>query len=746
MAVGVWALGPSLPAEKEHSKAWESLHAEVVRGGGDVVLLGNSTSHSDIERVTVAKALGVPTLTNPLLPGSGAAGFLAVLEGQIAAENIHPRLVLVYGTLETLLGWRSPPGHVAQAIDELIASGDTRVGRRVFGVGRGGVRSRFTANWSGTQSELVNGLRDRAVGAVFRGGDGESLAERGASVAEPALEALFGDQAELRTGAGARILPVQEASGDLSFSTTVPAVESLVPDLVAVAHGLGARIVFIRGPDAPTRKPTPVLAAQAEPLRQLLDALGAGYADVSDAGVSPSNYHDAVHMNAENRSIVTAAVVDELARLDPLGAETMAASRRPVRLTGLRRIGEPPSRPIVLVPAGECRWSGPLAEAAVANPALVAAGVGTVSPLLLRVGDGSVPLGGAPLPAGCALGAQFRAGRLTVSAPADAAPGDFWLDVEASEAAGWVFPETALELELDLQGATTLRVALRAFGAATVSARVGDTEIQLVSRGDLRDGVVELAPGAVRVTVRSTGGYALVEAVEAGRDGRSRTLLGGFDDRVALRHAWPGDPVPWPTPAARREGEVDVYDLPALAVVADDVLTASGLTGCSLLDVSVAGQKLLHRQAARRDATGGSVNFEGGILRVPAGLGPVTLALRGPRRCDPVTWLYPGETRTGRSGLVDLGSLRSGASALEFVAERWGGEPGVLTVQLGTEREGFVTAEVPVESLDGTPVRVPLPVPRVGVIRHAQLTFINGSASFVAVRSAALTDPTAATP
>lgn len=755
LVVGAWALGPSQPVEKEHSKAWESLHAEVVRGGGDVVLLGNSTSHSDLERVAIARALGVTTVTNPLLPGSGAAGWLAVLEGQIAAMDVHPRLVLVYGSLETILGWRSPPGKVAQTIDELVAAGNTRVARRVFGSGRDSPFARFSARWSGTQSQLVTGLRDRAVGAVFAGGAGDTLAARGAAVAAPALDALFGDAAKLRSGAVTHAIPVVEQATDLSFSTTVPAAESLVPDLVAVAHGLGARVVFIRGPDAPTRRPTPELAAQAEPLRGLIDALGAGYADVSDAGVSPANYHDTIHMNAENRAVLSEAVVDELTRLNPLGAPTMPPSLRPLRLVAARRIGEPPALSLTLAPAGECRWSGGLAEAPIANPALVATGQGSRSPLRVRLGGLEVPITGAPLPEGCALGAQLRAGRLTVSAPPSSTSGDLALVLDPSfpqgagtpDEAWWVFPGTSLEVDLDLQSAATLRVSFRSFGAAQGSVRVGELEVPLVSRGDLHDGAVEV-PGAgpLRIRVSATGGYARLEALVAAREGRSRVLLGGFAERVALRHAWPGDPVPLPTPAPRREGALDLYDLPELAAVSDDVFTDGGLPGCSVLDVRAGGEPLLHRNKAYQEARGARVSFQAGILRVPAAVGPVTLELRDGRGCDPLTWLYPGETRVGRTALLDLASLRSGASELELIAERWGEASGTLELRLGTAKETFLTTEFPLDTLTGEAIRVPLPERRVGLIRNAQLTFTNRSAGFVAVRSAAMVDPTAATP
>lgn len=747
------------PAPPAADDALARVTRELEKNGADVLLLGNSTSHSDLDRRRLAEVLDVPRVSNPFVAGSAAAAWLAVLETRIVAAGLKPRLVIVFGTLETHLGWL-PTGVRLDRLESVVGDEASIVSNRVLGRGERGVMDRALAARGGIHTALVDGLRDRALGLVF-GGEGDTLAARGASRAAPALQSLFGEKAQLRAGGGARVLPVAEGEAGGAFASTKPVFESLVPDLVATAHRAGARIVFVRGPDGPGREPTPELEAEAEPLRRLLDRLGAGYADLSYLRMPPSAYRDSVHLNSVGQEAVTEALEAELDRLHPLAPEPMPPSRPPVLALDVHRMGSP-QLPTLNAEReeGACRWSAVIPELApISDAALIARGLGPVSPILVRLGELRVAPHTTPahLPEGCEAAAHLRSSTLLFSADdSDRVPADFGLELDATlplnpgtdEETWWVYPDTTVRFSVAAAGPVRVHAALRALGDAQVDVSVAGERLPLEAEDERRDGTMELEgrtePWLIDVTSR--GGYALIEALDVGEAGRERALAGSFAARVGLWLGWRGEAVAVPTAAPRIEGAGRVLDTPSLAAIGDEPLTARGLGRCSPVQVREAGALLDHalRPRAATATERGRMRFTGAQAELAAGEGPVDVTLAAARKCESASWVYPGEARERATTGVRLGRLRSGAGALELVATAFGGGAAPLRVTLSTPKETLLQADVSISTLIGEPVLLPLSRRVVGRLGSVTLRVENTSAEgFVLVQSAAMFDDTA---
>ncbi|GDX81654.1 hypothetical protein LBMAG42_34650 [Deltaproteobacteria bacterium] len=756
LLVVVYAGQPAAPAEDD---ALARVRAELDRNGADIVLLGNSTSHSDLDRRRVAEALDVPRISNPAVAGSAAAAWLAVLERRIVGEGLTPRLVMVFGTLETHLGWL-PSGVRLDRLESVVGDDASIVSERVLGRGKRGVWERALAARGGIHSSLVDGLRNRTLGLVL-GGEGDTLAAKGASRAAPALQSLFGETAHLRTTGAARVLPVAEREAAGAFASTKPVNESLVPHLVAVAHGAGARIVFVRGPDGPGREPGPTLEAEAEPLRLLLDRLGAGYADLSYLRLPPSVYRDSVHLNSVGQEAVTDALEAELDRLHPLAPEPMPRSRPPVLALDARRVGAATLPTLSAERSeGSCRWSAAIPELApVSDAALLARGLGPVSPLLLRVGDQRTPPHTSPahFPEDCGVAAYLRAANLLFSADTpDRTAADFELELDPAlpqnpgtdEETWWVYPDTTVRFSVAASGPVRVRAALRALGDSQVAVSVDGRPMPLDAVDERRDGAlsVEGRTEPWLIEVSSRGGYAVIESLDVGEPGRERALAGSYAARVGLWLGWRGQPVAVAAGAPRLENDRRVVETPSLASVGDERLAERGIQRCSVLEVRQGGQLLDHalRPRAATATERGRARFAGPIVELPLGEGAVELALSGARKCESASWVYPGEAQERATTGVRLGRLRSGASALELVATAFGGGSSMLRVTLSTPKETLLEAEVPLAALAGEPVLLPMARRVVGRLGSVTLRVENTSAEgFVLVQSAAMFDDTA---
>lgn len=709
-----------------------------LREPSDVVLLGNSMSHSDLDLRRISATLGVKRIANPLVAGSGAPAWLAVLEARVFGEGQLPRLVLVYGTLDAMLAGKPASALGMERLDDVLGGFDGIVNRRVLDrspglLGRlGPARSRF-------HTALLDGVRDGAAGLIF-GGEGEGLLERGASVSGPALDALFGEKAKLRGGKTVRVVPVQEADAGVRFAEALDVTRSVIPDLIRVAHEGGARIVFVRGPDRPNQPAGWALEAQAAALVELSNRFGAGFVDLSHVPSPAGNFRDNVHMNGLGRTALMEALLPELERLDPLGEGPMPPAPAPVASVGVRREGAPaaPSLPeAARVPGSPCRWrvdSGSFEALSPGN--LAAAGLGARSPLSLVVGGEPRALATRQVDPedACSPYAAVSEKGLTFSAPQGLGPADFVLQLSpdfplvprVGEEVWWVYPGTRVLLDVGGAGELGVELSGRRLGAGAAALRVGDQRVEIPAAEGLF--TVKL-PAAARgdqweIEVASAGAFVVIEELVAEEAGRRRVLLGGFDPMVSAVPRWrlPARPL-------ALLGEDGAYTHPLLASLGGEVLGPLGLGSCVPVRVTVGGERA-EASSPERLAGGDRARFTIRDGRLWANRpGEVVAELAEGRTCAGGAWLYPGETATSRLTAA-WSRLRVGAAELSLDLRAAGlGPDDRVHVTIADNRGALLDEDLDPERLAAGPIVVPFASPFTAPVGPLTLTLDNPTAT-----------------
>ncbi len=718
----------------------------------DVVVLGNSTSRTDLDYAELARTLGVRRVSGTSVAGSGGPTWLAVLEARVFQAGHHPRLILVYAPLDQMLAAAPTSGPGLERLEDVLAGSEGRAAQRVF-QGRRGLSGRLASERTRLHSALLEGVRDAAVGLVF-GGTGDSLLARGDSIAVPAMESLFGGGAALRVAGAARVMPVQET--DTSTDAGATAAQSVMPDLIRVAHENGARIVIIRGPDRPGA--IPGRAAQAEGLRllALANRVGAGFVDLSYVPAPPSVFRDNMHMNAFGRAALMEALVAELERLDPLGPDPMPSAITRPHPVGVRREGTPrvpAMNPPILSRGSTCRWLVSLDGLAALSPAsLAAAGLGAGgSPLMLRVGDDRRSLAS---PAqdkldACAPVTSVQARGLVFTAPEGATPDQFSFELSedfplvgvAGEETWWVYPGTHAVVEVSGGGASSVTVAGRRIGDGPAGVSVGGQHVDIPQDQELFTVTLPEVEHAETwsIEVESEGPFVALEAISVTEAGHSRDLLGGFDAVLSAPLRWALQGVP--LEVEPRDGG---YANPTFNQVDQASLIAAGVPTCSPYEVTVGGAPLGgYAGLVPPPSAGARFSVHDGLLRVNRE-GEVRVSLRGMPTCAGGAWLYPGQA--GTSTLRAAWSrMRVGATEVVADLRAIGLRPDdTVHMRLSDSRRVLVDQTVDAATLEAGPVTVPLDPPFTGPVGRLSLMMENASPSgFVFVRPLVFRDPTA---
>lgn len=718
----------------------------------DVVVLGNSTSRTDLDYAELARTLGVPRVAGTSVAGSGGPTWLAVLDARVFQAGHHPRLILVYAPLEQMLASAPTAGPGLERLEDVLGGSEGIAAQRGFQP-RSGVYGRLASHRARLHAALLEGVRDAAVGLAF-GGTGDSLLARGASVAGPAMESLFGGGAALRVAGAARVMPVQET--DASTGAGATAAQSVMPDLIRLAHENGSRIVIIRGPDRPGDIPGRATQAEGVALLALANRVGAGFVDLSYVPAPPSVFRDNMHMNAIGRAALMEALVAELERLDPLGPDPMPPAITRPHPVGVRREGTPriPSMNQPILSRGStCRWLVSLDGLAALTPAsLAAAGLGAGrSPLTLRVGDERRSLAS---PAqdkrdGCAPLASVQARGLVFTAPEGATPDQFAFELSedfplvgvAGEETWWVYPGTHAVVEVSGGGASSVSVAGRRIGDGPAGVSVGGQHVDIPEGEALFTVTLPEVEHAETwsIEVESEGPFVALEAVSVTEGGRSRDLLGGFDAVLDAPLRWALGAVP--LEVEPRDGG---YTNPMFERVDQASLIAAGVPTCSPYDVTVGGAVLGgYAGIVPPPGAGPRFSVHDGLLRVNRE-GEVRVALRGVPTCAGGAWLYPGQT--GTSTLRAAWSrMRVGATAVVADLRAIDLRPDdTVHMRLSDSRRVLVDQTVDAATLEAGPVTVPLDPPFTGPVGRLSLVIENASPSgFVFVRPLVFRDPTA---
>jgi hypothetical protein len=662
-----------------------------------IVIVGNSKSASDIDRAALAKGLGYEqAVANVRVGGSSAPAWYAMLEQRVFGGGYTPELVVVYGQLAAMLRVEADSAAERKGMEGQLSTPSAVLDAKVLGRGAGPF-GRFAAsarrNASAAHDALLAGVRDAAVGALLAPPGGDGLLAAGRSVSEPALEATFGRTARFRAGGEARVVPVAETRVSHAMTASEGAPEdSLVPDLITLAEAHGARVLFVRAPLPMSSRYMDTLAPELEKgVFDLMNRRGVSYIDLQDVPLPADAWNDHLHLSGSGRRAATDALVAAMAAANIL--EGGVAPARPVLLpTAVLRVGAPPALPPLTFapsPNRACGFQAPLPDLAfLSNDALLAAGFGRSSPLVLADAAGPLTPGSLDRALGdtCAGAWQHRRFGAFVAPRAAAAEG---LTLGLAEPTSvvtdakrgpvwWVYPGTATEWRYDAppgEATVEVEVTARAVHGGGARLRVAGVEVPLEPRGRVLH--------ATATVPAPTGAWALAVAADADTwlvvdelvlDGQR--LLGAPPVSLAplIRAAVaPPDPPTVPAATVGTRDALTTLDVPDYAHLADDVLRARLDYPCSPLqlaaerapDVWVKDAHLLATMLANGRPgyghLGGTLLLSAPGDRMPEG--PYRLRLDPRRKCGTSRWVYPGDTLTW-DVVASTDRLRLGADRL----------------------------------------------------------------------------------
>ncbi len=783
-------LGPALVlgaalALLSHREPWvpsEAVRAydRILEHGADIVAVGNSKVHTDLDETLLARGLGADPHGVARLRQCGAKGpsLYAMLKYRVVDAGYRPRLLLVFTHLKPMLETGADSAYDLAQLTRHFAEPDGVLAHKTLGGSPWltHVRERRTR----FHDRLMTGLRYAAAGAVL-GGAGAAEARE---ATDDALERVFAlDRVE--TGAEQRrVIPIVEVRDRVRATSEDPA-SSYIPDMVALARQAGARIIFVRTPVAPARAYTDHVPPDVERrLIRLLNELGAGWVDMADLPWTEAQFMDDLHMNAEGRSMLTEALAARLGEMGVLEGGPVPPAAVPTVPVAWTRDGTPPA-----IEAGPVRPTERGCARAIEIPAwtflderaVAAAGLGPVSPILLLEDGAPLRQRTAAKELSACSGAFAHVRRRVVFTPSAEGSGagyavtlDPALPLERAgfPAVWWVYPGTAVTWSFDegwdaTAGPFRVRVQGAAFGTRPGRAEmaVGDRRAVLtpdpaladdpVTRGDLVAVVAGGPPaGPWTLAVRSPadGPFLAIRTLSFG-EGDAEDLFIGAEPSATISllqvtPRWMEHPLP-PLPPATLTVQDGIGSLlvPGTAHLSDERLQLEKLAGrCSPLAptrdgevITAGGHNFL---AALKGGEAGWTHLGDTLLFRPAdGVDPLVgghawgVAWDPRRTCRQRRWLLPGDTMvaTPRGDRVRLQRRPLGTLLLGAVATAEADPSLALGVTVRSAERTWLEAHVPLASL-GFAVTLPLdePIPLQSRAIEAELT-LPGSAPPVIV-------------
>ncbi len=724
------------------------------RADDGVIVVGNSKSGTDIDRPTLAKAIGVATVEKIGGPGSAAPLWYAALERCVFEEGHRPKLVIVYGTAGAMLRATLDSEFERLLVAPYLGESEPVLEAKVFG---GEASSPFWSRVRTRKTTLVlalqHGVRDLVSGLFFAAPKGGGLLADGRAYAEPALEKVLGADATADAVARHRAIPVAEAGADAIAARDTTVAATLVPDLVALARAAGTRIVFVQAPVSPAKAET---YDKADPalVRELVatfNAEGAGFVDLTTLDLPASAYGDGIHMNSAGRARVTAALGERLRALDALAADAFPAAPLPRVPAEVRRDGTPPALPTPGEPKRgpwTCGWQiGLPGLAGISDSVLARLGVGQVSPLrLLEDGAPLAPHGTRDeFDLACAGAFNHQNGAIKFSprgGPADVVPSRTYTVGLSDELplrdpfgreAWWVYPGTTLRADAaegwaDPVDGFAVRVeavvAIPGASPATLSWEGGSAPV--VAEGI--DGEATVAgpapegPWSVEVRSPPDGPWLLVRRVVAGTSAAPWYLVGAADagrtvDLLKGDVAYAGAPPAigslgriFPAKDGGWRIEADALGVPN----GEEVARMSGISACSPLTIAEDGVPLPAPNTAPRlvlETPGAWQHTAFGVRFVTVdGSSPLengrayTAHLDPARKCRSAWWLYPGDVARFTLPARRLGTFSRGATRLELTAAALGDAgTSALTARVLVGDEEHFAGTAPLAGIDRAP-------------------------------------------
>jgi hypothetical protein len=591
-----------------------------------VVALGSSLAKYDIQGPLLGDLLSDPPsrVAQIFEPSGQGPVFYAMLRYRILEAGHRPELVLVVSTLQGMLATRPESAVDLARLASHVPGSDEVIAARTLGgpAWLTHVRERRTV----LHDRLMDGIKYAAVGLAF-GAAGGAPAK---GTADEALAEVFALDAMEGGEENRRVIPIVEV-GRTDREEALDPRSTYLPDLVRIASESGVRLVFVRAPLAPTRAAEDRLpAATVRATIQLLNELGAGWVDMTDAAFAESEFTDFQHLNVQGRIRFTELLGARLQKIGALSDEPLTPAHLPTLPVRWERVGPAPEVAVLEAEVGRPPCGRTLLVPAwrfADDEAVAAAGLGAVTPLVVLEDGRSLrrrtraadlqTCSGAYAHSGARLHFTPSAGGGEASFQADFDP-SLPVEVSGIPAVWWVWPGTSIRFHGDdpwdpAAGALRVRAQAAMFGPVAVPAQVGmgDLWVDFVPNPDLardpvtaHDQVADLSgptpAGPWTLEIRSPPGGPLfaIRRLSFGDGDAEDVLIGGEAARPLPLTAAPSRYADVPLPAVttgslRVEDGVGVIPVPGTRALSDNrVLRETHAGSCSPLVVLEDGEPL----------------------------------------------------------------------------------------------------------------------------------------------------------
>jgi hypothetical protein len=310
------------------------------RGPADVVVIGSSFVRTDVNPELLGVALGpkplqVKAFSQNLTP---APVWYAILKERVYGNDLHPAVVVIVATMESLITSHVPDARLAD-ITQHMPEPDAVL---------------MAKTWSSTLPYNVQKalerratLRDPVVGA-FRDAPVELLfPEDGVppeKVTEKAGKVVFGEQ---HAASQARTLPVVEMASKEggAFGTTATSVDdTYVADIAALAAEHGARVVIVLPPTSSHQDAGQRVDSRMESaVIALCNRLGVGWVDLRGMAFADTDYLDGRHLALNGRDVFTKAMAEKMVAIGMMSGGAITPATSLVSPTSVTRTGTPPT-------------------------------------------------------------------------------------------------------------------------------------------------------------------------------------------------------------------------------------------------------------------------------------------------------------------------------------------------------------------------------------------------------------------
>ncbi len=684
---GLAAWSWSRPDPREVSSYSDALDALLAAAPPRWVIVGNSKAKQDVVPRQLSKELSFDGQITPVvLNGSTAPAWYAMLEQRVFGEGYRPELVVVYGQLGAMLRDQVLTDTERHSIEGLSDKPSAILETRVFGLATSGVGRAHERAFRGHES-TVTALRELTIGGLFASPSGAGLREAGRLEGGLAWEAVYGADAGVRTSGNTRMVPGEATSAPSAMAANAAGTE-FVDAILRLCHRAGARVLFVRAPvGAQVRGRDDVPAEVEAALYAHINAAGASWIDLHAINLPSGAFRDDFHLLPAGAEALTAALAERmLAANVPNGGVAPAAP--PFRPTSVVREGTPPALSVgALSPMREraCGWRASVSGLeALADDALLNAGLGGTSPFLVEV-DGTALAGGGPVKdfgVACSGAAVLRADELRISPASGAAPRRVTLRVtdapsvasQAGLATWWVPPGMTLRWTFAAPPpgeAPRVEAVIRALAGSTATMWVNDAAVPFTARGRVLRAEAPVPRGEWRLGVEAGADtWLVVHSLAAVGVERSFVVGGPWAETHLLqsRPRFGVDPVASSVIAVDEGEGLWRLDLPALATFADDHLLAVSGSRCSPVEVSVDGEafpKAAHATLWQLRSGREGVAHEGGSVWVRhGGVAPIAYRLNPQRSCIRGGKYFPGWLYDGDAGVMTVAGKRLGAHPL----------------------------------------------------------------------------------